>query len=81
MPLTGKTKTAGRKATICPNSGCNSHEFEAIEMQTQPINGGMPWFIVQCKVCGYPIGVLNNTIPLSNAIRNIETKLTNSRSL
>ena len=69
------------KSTICPNPNCDSHEFEAVEMLKQPIKAAMPWFIVQCKACGYPIGVLNNTIPLANAIRNIETKLTNSKSL
>jgi len=69
------------KPTKCPNPNCKSQGFEAVEQVGNFAKGAIPWLIVQCKSCGYPIGTLNDTVPIATAIRNIEAKLTGSKSL
>jgi hypothetical protein len=65
------------KHTRCPN-GCEHPTFEVVEIfQGRNENG----FIVQCALCGYPIGVLPNFYSMKNAIRNIEQKITASKNL
>jgi hypothetical protein len=66
------------KPTICPNPGCQSHEFEAVHMF-----GGTDHdaYIIQCRKCGTAIGAVNKFYPLTAAIGNIEEKITGSRSI
>jgi hypothetical protein len=63
--------------TICPN-GCKKPAFEVVPLLKGQYKIGS---IVQCTQCGYPIGTLSNDIPIENALRNIEQKITNSKSL
>jgi hypothetical protein len=65
------------KPTKCPN-GCDNPSFETVGIFKGRSESG---YIVQCTSCGYPIGVLPDLYNLKNAIRNIEQKLTNSKSL
>jgi hypothetical protein len=64
------------KRTKCPN-GCDNAYFETVEIFQGTKDSG---FIVRCALCGYPIGVLPNLYNMKNAIRNIEQKLTNSKT-
>lgn len=48
-----KFKQVDNMAQLCPKCGCSKFQLQDIDVENTPYG----FMAIQCKVCGYPIGV------------------------